>query len=264
MKKVRDILLFSFLVCNIFASIAADLSNQKPDISTWSMRKITSMTPRPTIIVGHGCDGLTPYLVDWGREFGNWGYNLVFYDSFSSKGYRHGTCKNAGDALAVSPEYRAREAQELAKWIKQQPWHTGKVAYIGESHGGSTAIRVGMIQKEINEISATIAMYPWCGIWDAGYSGPLGSPKLNKETGKYGWITQIPTQFHLAGSDDWTAPGVCYDVEGAEHFTYNNATHAFDFDYPDRTMFGHKLKYDRNAHKLSRERIRKFLQEKMS
>jgi dienelactone hydrolase len=260
---MRDLFLFTTILCSSFVTTATDWRDKTPNISTWHMQKITSATPRPTIIVGHGCDGLTSALIGWGREFGSWGYNLVYYDSLTSKGYGHGTCK-PGDEFAVSPEYRAREAQELAKWIKQQPWHTGKVAYIGESSGGSTALRVGMIEKEINEISVAISFYPWCGIWDAGYKGPLGTPKLNKDTGKYGWATSIPTQMHLGGSDDWTSPTVCYDVSGAEHFTYNNATHAFDFDYPNRSMFGHKLKYDRNAHKLSRERIRKFLQEKLS
>ena len=229
------------------------------------MQKITSSSPRPTIIIGHGCDGMSRYLIDWGREFGNWGYNLVFYDSFSSKGFGSGICKNAAEALRVPPEYRAREAQELAKWIKQQSWHNGKIAYIGLSHGGATAIRVGMIEKEVNEISVAVSLYPWCGNWHGGgYTGPLGSQKLNKEVDRYGWSTHIPTQVHLAGADDWVAPGVCSEIIGAEQFTYNNAVHSFDFDIPERTMHGHKLKYDRNAHKLSRERIRKFLQEKMS
>ena len=246
-------------------TVAADWEDKTPDISIWSMQTIKSSTPRPTIIIGHGCDGLKKSIIDWGREFGNWGYNLVYYDSFSNKGYGSGVCKNAAEALQVPPEYRAREAQELAKWIKQQPWHIGKIAYIGLSHGGATALRIGMIEKEVNEISASVSMYPWCGNWHGGgYTGPLGLQKLDKETNIWGWKTYIPTQIHLAGSDDWTPPGLCAEMIGAEQFTYINTTHAFDMDYPDRVMVGYRLKYDRNAHKLSRERIRKFLQEKLS
>lgn len=268
MNKLLCILLFS--VATGCASVENN-NTQVSDVSTFESPKVNHRTlivkkpwesgPHPTIIIGHGCDGLknNPLLLDWGRELNSWGYNAVFYDSFAYKGYDDG--RICTDSTLITPEYRAREAQEAAKWIKQQSWHTGKVAYIGESHGGSTALRIGMLPKETNEISASIAYYPWCHVW------VMGSPKLRKSDNgnkpDWGHYMETPTQIHFGTADYWTPSHLCNDVQNAQTFEYENATHAFDFAYPDRTMWNQRLKYDRKATKLSRERVKKFLEENL-
>lgn len=222
--------------------------------------KPRSNGPYPTVIVGHGCDGLkkNPALLDWARELNSWGYNAVFYDSFESKGV-------SGDIVctryveSVSPAYRAKEAEVAAKWIKEQPWHKGKIGYIGESHGGATAIRIAKEANTESNISAVAAYYPWCQVV------ALGSITLNKKNSLpyYGQFMNIPTQLHLAEADDWTPSSECKQIQNAEIFEYAGATHAFDLNYPDRKLFGHTLKYDRKATALSRERVKKFLSENL-
>jgi dienelactone hydrolase len=231
-------------------------------ISTSYITKSTGWgnTPRPTIIIGHGCDGFTQYILDWGREFEKWGYNTVYYDSFSGKGYRNAEVCTSG--MLVAPALRAEEVEEVAKWVKQQPWHIGKIAYIGESHGGATAIRVSNNAKNgKSNISAVVAMYPWCHTW------AMGSMSLNKENGNntWGWPMHLPTQIHLADGmlDSLTPPHQCKEIQNAEVYDYQGTTHAFDFPFPDRTLWGHRMKYNSKATALSRERIKKFLSENM-
>ena len=216
--------------------------------------------PHPTVIVGHGCDGLhsNVALFYYAKVLNSWGYNAVFYDSFQSKGLSGGfICQKP---MRISPEYRAREAQEAAKWIKQQPWHTGKVGYLGISHGGSTAINIGMLSPKINEISATVAMYPSCSWALLGF--PFQDPE--GQSNSLGYFMKTPTQLHLGSKDDWTPSYECKrDMRNAELYEYEGATHAFDLNVPDRVMFGHGLGYDRKATLESRERIKKFLLKNM-
>ena len=88
--------------------------------------------------------------------------------------------------------------------------------------------------------------------------------KIEKAT-DWGWPMYLPTQIHLADGmlDSMTPPHQCKDIQNVETYEYVGTTHAFDFPYPDRTMAGHKLKYNSKATVLSRERIKKFLSENM-
>lgn len=265
MNKLLCILLFSIATgCasvenNIQVSEVSTFESPKINHRTFQVRKPWASGPHPTIIIGHGCDGLrtNPALLDWAREFNSLGYNAVAYDSFESKGLSGGTL--CTDPMRISPEYRAREAQEAAKWIKQQSWHTGKVAYIGISHGGTTAIRLAMLAPETNEISASIAMYPWCHIF------ALGQVTLNKNINPPDWghFMKSPIQLHLGGADDWTPAFQCKDIKNAEIYEYEGATHGFDLAYPDRTLWGYKMKYNSKATALAKERIKKFLSENL-
>ena len=265
MNQLLCILLFSVATgCasvenNTQVSEVSTFESPKMNHRTLQVRKPWENGPHPTVIVGHGCDGLklNPVLFDWARTLNSWGYNAVFYDSFAYKGYDDG--RICTDGLLVSPEYRAREAEDAAKWIKEQPWHKGKIAYLGESHGGSTALRISKAKNPETNISAVVAFYPWCHIW------VMGSPTLDKTSEKpdWGYFMNLPTQVHLAGGDDWTPAWECKDIKNAEMYEYDKVTHAFDLNAPDRTLYGHKLKYDRKATALSRERVKKFLEENL-
>ena len=266
MNKLLCILLFSIStgcasVGNTHQSSVVN-TFESSIISTSYITKSTGWgnSPRPTLIIGHGCDGITPYLLAWGKEFEKWGYNTVYYDSFSRKGYNNAEVCTSG--MLVAPAFRAEETEEVARWIKQQSWHTGKIAYIGLSHGGSTAIRISNNAKSgKSNISAVVAMYPWCHVWAMG---SMSSVKENKNN-DWGWPMYLPTQIHLADGmlDALTPPHQCKDIQNAEVFDYAGATHAFDFPYPDRTLWGHRMKYNSKATSLSRERIKKFLSENM-
>jgi dienelactone hydrolase len=242
------------------SSTISSLETPTLNFSSFIIEKPTVSGPNPTVIVGHGCDGLksNPALLDYAKVLNSWGFNAVFYDSFQSRGLSGGAI--CSKAMRIPPEYRSKEAQEAAKWIKQQPWHTGKVGYLGISHGGSTAIHIGMLSPKINEISATVAMYPSCS-WVV-----LGLPFQDPEgrSNSRGYFMKIPTQLHLGSKDDWTPPYECKkDMMNAELFEYEGATHAFDLNVPDRTVFGYRVGYDRKATLESRERIKKFLSEHM-
>ena len=128
--------------------------------------------PRPTIIVSHGCDGLQQHsnYRKWAEYLDAIGYNAVMYDSYLVMGYPKGVCDKDGKWWNKHQEIRPKEADNIAKWIKQQPWHNGKVALVGFSAGGSLALHysINTGSKYGNNISALIAFYPSCDKFTIG------------------------------------------------------------------------------------------------
>ena len=153
--------------------------------------------------------------------------------------------------LAHSDE-RPKEAEIVARWIKQQSWHTGKVGLIGFSAGGAVALNYANIKNDYGDnISAVVAFYPACDHFVIG-------PKSDLATSS--WTVKIPTQIQNGSADDWTPSYLC-NINNAEIITYPNATHAFDRDEGVggvRTYLGHKMRYDKEIHNQSKVKVKEF------
>lgn len=198
---------------------------------------------KSTVIIAHGCDGLSrnPAYPQWGKLIAAWGYNAVMIDSFAPRGYAAGVCTRG---YLVPPETRAHDMLKVASYVARQPWHKGKIAVIGFSHGGSTVLNLAS-NPERKGIDAAIAYYPGCSGQFVGrsYANP-----------------PIPVQLHLGGKDDWTPPSQCQNLAGYESYLYLDATHAFDMNLRDRVVYGYTLRYDKAADELSKARVKAFLE----
>jgi dienelactone hydrolase len=133
-----------------------------------------------------------------------------------------------------------------------------RIAVLGYSHGGWTALNASVAQRVEREgvpaFRAIVALYPFCPLKIA--------PALATDV-------QI-----LAGdADDWAPVSNCKTFvekyrEGTPHrpslIIYPGAHHSFDARRRDRVYFGHRLAYDPKAAADAFERIRKFLEDRMS
>ena len=250
-KESCIILMFLF---GIHTSAISQKKNYEPEFDRIST--IARYEPRPSVIVAHGCDGLknNPSYKRWAEYLDSIGYNAILYDSYRAMGFPEGVCKVDGQWWNQHKEIRPKEADHIAKWIQQQKWHKGKIGLIGFSAGGSLALYYSMNsgEKVENNISALIAFYPSCDKFT------IGMPIFNK-----GWFLKTPTQVHLAMKDDWTPALDCYSLKNAaEIIKYPNATHAFDNDEgigsADRKYLGHIMRYDKDAHELSKIKVKEF------
>jgi dienelactone hydrolase len=241
-------LLLTFCLLAIFGSATTGV--QANDGKPAAAKEIYKYTePRPTIIIAHGCDGVSPAYRDWALVIRSWGYNTVLADSFQFRG--HGILCNGMDNHKVMPMVRKDDLVEIAKFLKQQPWHKGKIGAIGFSHGGSTMLAIAASKQ--TDIDAVVAYYPSC-----------------HRLFVFSSLTQhifeptIAVQVHLAEKDDWTPIADCNYLTGAEEYIYKGATHAFDMAYPPRSYGKYYLKYDEKADLLARKRTKEFFEVKLS
>ena len=206
-------------------------------------------TPRPTVIIAHGCDGTQNHSYkEWLVQVSRWGYNGVMVDSFLPRGFTN-LCNNRSSA--VNPELRSYDIGKLVDYIKQQPWHTGKIAVIGFSHGGSTVLNLANNDR-VGGVDAAVAYYPSC--WSKRYNF------IGRDWTK----PQFPVQIHFGDKDTWTPPEWCTNIEKYDLHMYKNATHAFDMQFPSRVAYGYYMEYNSEADRLSRNRTKEFLDKHLS
>jgi dienelactone hydrolase len=200
-------------------------------------------TPRPTVIIAHGCDGTqNQSYKEWLVQVSQWGYNGVMIDSFLPRSFSN-LCHRG---YAVNPELRAYDIGKLVDYIKKQTWHTGKIAVIGFSHGGSTVLNLANNDR-VSGVDAAVAYYPSC------YN------KYFNFIGRDWSRPQFPVQIHFGDKDTWTPPELCTNIEKYESHMYKNATHAFDMNFPSRVAYGYYMEYNSEADRLSRKRTKEFL-----
>ena len=228
------------LLPTLILSLLFGCSSVQPVDKPAFVKEFHTNTPRPTVIIVHGCDGVDNIsYTNWAKEINSWGYNTIVSDSFKVRGVNTGVC---GNPIYVMPKERTEDLIKLATYIRTQSWHEGKIAVIGFSHGGSTVLNLANTNQNVIDIA--IAYYPSCHKWFAGLEN---------------YHPTIPVQVHLAERDDWTPISECEFLPSKDKYLYKNATHAFDMQYPDRTYNGHHLSYNKQADILSKERTKEFL-----
>ena len=181
--------------------------------------------PTSTVIVLHGCAGPNRWTEHWASTIKKWGYNVVVPNQFSNRGYQN-VC-NRGHI--VSPKERSEDIPSIVNWVVKQPWHTGKIAVIGASHGGSTTAYVSNDNSIKDHLAGTVLFYPSCKMVKEQYSHPV-----------------VPSIVYLGAKDKWTP---CLDGgwENYEKYVYPEAGHAFDINQGHRNFMGHELWYDAEA-----------------
>lgn len=246
--KIIRYLLVVLLVAQ-FIGLQSALAENK--LSQWIDKVYVVAEPSPTIIVGHGCGGFGNHEHEWAKQIQSWGFNAVVLDSFNPRGLFGGTCNSP----RILPGERVSDVYEIAKVVKQQRFHEGKIGYIGFSHGGALALHLANDEAN-NFVSAVVAYYPNCSRGAKSIKTLFGEKRSFDDP-------KIPAVMMLAEKDDWTPIRLCLEsVRDGNYLVhrYKHATHAFDMNLPMRQAHGWTLWYDREADEDSRQKTRRFFE----
>ena len=207
--------------------------------------------PHPVVIVLHGCGGIAPNIATWSERLLGWGYGTLVLDSFQSRGV---TSVCAPDRQRLVTRFdRAGDVIAAARWLQDQPGvDGGRIAVLGESHGGGTAATLAnrpFVEAEHGLIKGAVDYY-----------GPCRSPE------RYAGLPLLA----LAGdADTWADPARTCSVYAeavppgspVAVAVYPGAVHGFDNARNRQLRFveGHPMQFDSSAATASFERVRAFL-----
>lgn len=195
----------------------------------------------PAVILLHGCGGM--YSAARGRETQlsqrhaqaaeamlTAGYAVLVPDSLGPRGVRE-ICTVRSGERTVNPQHRRRDTLGALQWLAaQRGIARDRIALVGWSHGGSTAL--ASINGGHREATAFRAHpdAPWFRSAVAFYPGCRGA--LRDEQ----WRPSVPTRILIGAADDWTPAQPC-EALGArareqrwplEVTLYPDAYHGFD------------------------------------
>jgi dienelactone hydrolase len=222
--------------------------------------------PFPAVILLHGSEGMAPRilrrnstLVTWAEWLRTEGYVAFIVDSFSDRNLKY---RGYGITTVYSPE-RAFDILSAARYLKGLPFIQGqKLGVMGWSHGGGAVLGARNRQRRHPDLrlQAMVAFYPICRdvVWVAGTT-PL--------------LLLIGEADALTPAEDCRAllPSGGARGESIQLVTYPDAHHAFDNErLPPLGVYlgeglgrGEILKYDPEAHRNAKERVRRFLEERL-
>ncbi|RYE35307.1 MAG: dienelactone hydrolase family protein [Hyphomicrobiales bacterium] len=194
-------------------------SRESGDLVGW-LAQPAGTGPFPAVIGLHGCAGLyarsgeiNARESDWSQRLTAAGYVVLLVDSFGPRGIKS-LCNERERAL--TPAGRARDAFAAIDWLDRQSFvQKQRIALIGWSNGGSTALRVAGA-PEAKRLRHVVTFYPGC-------RGFL----------KRGWQAQTETAIFQGLADDWTPAAPCEELArsgGARFVGFPGAYH--DFDHP--------------------------------
>jgi dienelactone hydrolase len=242
-------ILFLFICGSVFAQYPdVDKINFKERIFIFEKERVLPLIiyknkqPAPTIIMGHSCNG--PEVLHWPYVVRDWGYNVVMPESFVARGYQN-ICSNP---RMVSFQSRAEDYDRVVEWLRDKPWHQGKIGILGFSHGAIGGMFYATENNKAKKVSAVVGYYPHCG-----YGG---------------FNPNIPVQIHIGALDDWTPASLCTVLNGRGHFdihVHPEAHHVFDSPYGVRKMYGYTVGADGpDAYNAALEKTKDFFSKNLS
>jgi len=238
--------------------VPVDYQGRQIQLTGW-LEKPAGAGPFPVVIALHACSGYTAEM--YGGALPQWvpflqgqGYATFKLDSFTARGYSE-VCTT----YAVTADDRAPDVLAAAALLAGRPdVRPDRIAVIGWSHGGGTAVYVARDHTELRplraqlavhggRLAASIGLYPGCG-------NPDGSPVI------------VPLLALSGALDDWTPAARCVALASmpANRLmtaqVYPGAYHAFDIPGM-RTQYklGHMLAYDAAADADAHARVQAFL-----
>jgi dienelactone hydrolase len=205
-------------------------------------------TPRPAIVMMHGCSGLLarngrfiPLYRAWARTLLEKGYVVLVVDSATSRGFGQ-TC-SAGEARLTMWRDRPKDAYAALQYLQAQPFvRADRIALIGWSQGGGVALlsindkSIGRPAQLKDDFKGAVSFYP-------GACSETFQSKPYTQVEPQGWTTRVPLLVLFGAADVWTPLKPCQAfLEAAtargnpiELKTYANAVHAFDAPNLPRT-----------------------------
>ncbi len=227
-KKPSYIFIFilSILITTSISSISQATSLKQIKYKTSDGTLITAymMRPKrkgrfPAIVALHGCSGLKKNKFellsrhqDWGERLVQWGYVVLFPDSYGSRNVRS-LCKTK--RRLVTYEDRILDARSAKNWLDRQRYVNSKnINLLGWSEGAGTILRMAY-SKHGKGFRKSIAFYPEC-------RSLLTRKKLKLHQ---------PLSILVGARDDWTPPEPCQKLiwnAGGNIILYKKAHHGFD------------------------------------
>jgi dienelactone hydrolase len=204
--------------------------------------------PFPAVVVLHSCLGLRADRAAMAKLLAGWGYVGLFVDDFATRGLTE-TC-------AVDfPEGVADAFGALGYLAGLPDVDKDRIAVIGYSQGGDTALRVavgssaaGFALPQTLRFKAAAAFYPPCG-------------------NLAGAAIRLPTLILIGAADTVTPAAQCQQLAGgppagkAKLVIYPNAGHVFDDPAfaGGRSVQGMWLEFNARAAAQSRSALHDFL-----
>ncbi|MBS0530308.1 MAG: alpha/beta fold hydrolase, partial [Proteobacteria bacterium] len=205
-------------------------------------------TPRPAVVMMHGCSGLLgksgrflPIYRAWARALLQQGYVVLVVDSTTSRGFGE-TC-SASTARRTMWRDRPKDAYAALGYLQTQPFvRADRVALMGWSQGGGVVLlsinnkSIGRPAELKHDFAAAVAFYPGACA-EKWQSAPFTHVPVN------GWTSRVPLLVLFGEADVWTELKPCAAFLAAaqargnpiELKTYPNAVHAFDAPKLPRT-----------------------------
>ena len=179
--------------------------------------KPVAQGPLPVVILLHNCAGVdgSPSLAVWAPLMWAQGYATLRLDSFTARGY-HNVCADGGQ---VRPGERAQDVLAAAYLLAARPdVRPDRIAVLGLSHGGGTAVYVARDHEELRswrerlatrrgKLVASVALYGGCGS-NTGY--PVIVPLLALLGARDDWTPAAPMRgaCECAGERHYASPGL--------------------------------------------------------
>lgn len=177
---------------------------------------------RSAVVMLHGCAGAGSRLYDrWGETLAALGHVVVLVDSFTPRGSA-GECDNGPGGVSEAFD-RPKDALAAYDYVVNQLGVApGRVALLGWSHGGSSALATLWFGQPRQPFAAGVAFYPGCGLW-----GQIAN--------RY---PSAPLFIHHGDADTTTLPAPCQALDAGEAAArgtdnirlqmYAGAQHSFD------------------------------------
>jgi dienelactone hydrolase len=243
----------------------------------------------PAVIALHGCGGLHSTRKGHEEElavrlamradlFLADGFAVLFPDSFGPRDVREVCTIRVGERTITSMRRRLDALGALAYLAQRRDIARSRIAVVGWSHGGSTALYAINARDPEVAAFASVAGAPAFRAAVAFYPGCNGALKAGDR-----YQPTVPTRIHVGELDDWTPAAPCVELGRAiaarggdfDVTTYPGSYHAFDAptgkvmhrsDVPNGVHPGQGVTVGPNpgARAMANVRVRAFLRDRLA